>query len=431
MLTRACQKFTQKLREAAETTDDGRRRCRDSRSPRSPLRAARSFRGGSRDLAMRRSVAALILLMACLDARDCKAAGEAVRLPEWQGGNYLSAGAASRLRGTGLTGTTDGGNTNAAGGSTRASETATDGTPPDEEDTGGLPAKNTVHVDPTRITPISWSPRAYLYRGFLKTAECDYIIQNAEPKLVKSTVVDNETGKSVPSTIRTSDGSFIARGGDDVVADIERRIAEWSHVPVDHGEGLQVLRYAPGQKYEAHMDSFSDSFNTEESKGGQRVATVLMYLSTPERGGETVFPRAAEKPHAFDEAFSECARRGVAVKARKGDALLFWSTDASGALDVKSTHAGCPVQEGVKWSATKWMHVGSFQSGHKTPFRNGICDDEVPECAEWARQGECDANPSYMVGPPHEDGSCMRSCGKCPAGSKPNPTRKSTTMGAL
>jgi hypothetical protein len=29
-------------------------------------------------------------------------------------------------------------------------------------------------------------------------------------------------------------------------------------------------------------------------------------------------------------------------------------------LDQKSTHAGCPVLKGEKWSATKWMHVAGL-----------------------------------------------------------------------
>ena len=36
-------------------------------------------------------------------------------------------------------------------------------------------------------------------------------------------------------------GMFLARGQDAVVADIERRIAEWTLMPVGNGEGLQVL----------------------------------------------------------------------------------------------------------------------------------------------------------------------------------------------
>ncbi len=51
-------------------------------------------------------------------------------------------------------------------------------------------------------------------------------------------------------------------------------IANW--LLADHGEGLQVLHYEVGQKYEPHYDYFLDTFNTKN--GGQRIATVLMYL---------------------------------------------------------------------------------------------------------------------------------------------------------
>lgn len=47
-------------------------------------------------------------------------------------------------------------------------------------------------------------------------------------------------------------------------------------IVTEHGEGLQVLHYEAGQKYEPHYDYFLDEFNTKN--GGQRIATVLMYL---------------------------------------------------------------------------------------------------------------------------------------------------------
>ena len=43
--------------------------------------------------------------------------------------------------------------------------------------------------------------------------------------MTKSTVVDNETGKSVDSTVRTSTGTFFGRGQDEVIARIEKRIS--------------------------------------------------------------------------------------------------------------------------------------------------------------------------------------------------------------
>lgn len=44
----------------------------------------------------------------------------------------------------------------------------------------------------------------------------------------------------------------------------------------EHGEGLQILHYEVGQKYEPHFDYFLDNFNVKH--GGQRTATMLMYL---------------------------------------------------------------------------------------------------------------------------------------------------------
>jgi prolyl 4-hydroxylase len=230
--------------------------------------------------------------------------------------------------------------------------------------------------------------------------------------MAKSTVVDSATGKSVDSQIRTSSGTFLHRFHDDVVADVERRIAEFSMVPVENGEGVQILRYEKGQKYEAHYDYFHDRFNADPAKGGQRVATLLMYLTDVEEGGETVFPASADKPYANGGgAWSDCARRGVAVKPRQGDAILFFSLDLKQQLDSASLHAGCPVIKGVKWSATKWMHVGAF--GAESAVRRSGCADYNDGCPEWARAGECTRNAPFMVGSDGSAGECLKSCNKC------------------
>ena len=47
-----------------------------------------------------------------------------------------------------------------------------------------------------------------------------------------------------------------------------------------------------------------------------------MRRTTPEEGGETVFPLAANR--VSGPQWSECAKGGAAVKARRGDALLFY-----------------------------------------------------------------------------------------------------------
>ena len=58
----------------------------------------------------------------------------------------------------------------------------------------------------------------------------------------------------------------------------------------ENGESIQILHYENGEKYEPHFDYFHDKVN--QQLGGHRIATVLMYLSTVEKGGETVFPNS-------------------------------------------------------------------------------------------------------------------------------------------
>ncbi|KAG2554503.1 hypothetical protein PVAP13_9KG604501 [Panicum virgatum] len=143
--------------------------------------------------------------------------------------------------------------------------------------------------DPTRVAHVSWHPRAFLHEGFLSDAECDHLVALAkERRLEKSMVVDHESGKSVESEARTSSGVFLTKTQDEVVARIEERIAAWTFLPPENGESIQVLRYKNGEKYEPHFDYFNDKQN--QLIGGQRIATVLMYLSNVKMGGETIFP---------------------------------------------------------------------------------------------------------------------------------------------
>ncbi|TYG54889.1 hypothetical protein ES288_D09G227200v1 [Gossypium darwinii] len=167
---------------------------------------------------------------------------------------------------------------------------------------------SSVPFDPTRVTQLSWHP----------SEECDHLITLAKDKLEKSMVADNESGDSIESEVRTSSGisnayvvSFISHVKDEVVADIEARIAAWTFLPTENVESMQIIHYENGQKYEPHFDYFHDKANQE--LGGHRIATVLMYSSDVESGGETVFPNAEGKlSQPKDDSWSDCAKNGYA-----------------------------------------------------------------------------------------------------------------------
>ncbi|KAK9159744.1 hypothetical protein Syun_006085 [Stephania yunnanensis] len=173
---------------------------------------------------------------------------------------------------------------------------------------------------------ISWSPRIIVLHNFL-------------------------SNEGIKSDVRTSSGMFLNHEERKypLIKAIEKRISVFSQIPVENGELIQVLRYEKSQFYKPHHDYFSDTFNLK--RGGQRIATMLMYLSDNVEGGETYFPMAGD---------GDCfcggkLVRGLSVKPVQGDAVLFWSMGLDGQSDVNSIHGGCEVLSGEKWSATKWM----------------------------------------------------------------------------
>jgi prolyl 4-hydroxylase len=82
------------------------------------------------------------------------------------------------------------------------------------------------------------------------------------------------------------------------------------------------------------------------------MATVFWYLTTVEKGGETVFPRADKGPYP---ASHQSCDSGLLVKPIRGRVIIFYSMTPDGALDEYSLHGACPVEEGIKWAANKWV----------------------------------------------------------------------------
>tara|TARA_B110000977_G_scaffold54403_1_gene74084 strand:+ start:1269 stop:2603 length:1335 start_codon:yes stop_codon:yes gene_type:complete len=287
------------------------------------------------------------------------------------------------------------------------------------------------------------NPKAYLFRNFLTAEECEHLMALAKKQLAPSTVVG--TNGPVSSGIRTSAGTFLVKGQDEVVKKIENRMAKASGLPEPNGEGMQILRYDKGQKYDPHYDYFHDAPNSSPRRGGQRMATMLVYLADTESGGETIFPKA-KKPLNFDDPeggtheWSECAgKSGIPVQSKRGDAVLFWSLSEDYQLDPGSLHGACPVVAGEKWTAVKWMRVAKFDGGFPADTQlpmpslaisnrasgdgshETTCLDEWDECELWAQKGYCTRNPEFMIGQKGARDSkgpaCPQSCGvKCEEG---------------
>jgi prolyl 4-hydroxylase len=188
------------------------------------------------------------------------------------------------------------------------------------------------------------SPRVLVLGGLLSGEECDALIAAARPRLARSLTVQTKTGGEELNPDRTSNGMFFNRGESELLRSIERRIARLLNWPVENGEGLQVLHYRPGAEYKPHYDYFDPAepgTPTILKRGGQRVATLVMYLNQPEQGGGTTFPDA-----------------GLEVAPQRGNAVFFSYDRPSPA--TRTLHGGAPVIAGEKWVATKWLREGEF-----------------------------------------------------------------------
>jgi prolyl 4-hydroxylase len=216
--------------------------------------------------------------------------------------------------------------------------------PPEPQAMPDIDTSSNVFRAPDRDVEILFSlrlPRIVLLGNLLSHEECDALIEYGRVRLERSPVVSDVDGRTEVHAHRTSRGAMLQRAESELVARIETRLAAVTRWPAENGEGLQMLQYEKGNEYRPHYDWFDASLpgpRKHLERGGQRVATIIMYLSDVEEGGGTSFPNI-----------------GLQVQPKKGCAVFFANTDAHRMPDPQTLHAGEPVAKGVKFIATKWL----------------------------------------------------------------------------
>lgn len=173
-------------------------------------------------------------------------------------------------------------------------------------------------------------PLVVVLGNVLSDEECDELIRLSIDKMQRSKIGTTRE----ENALRTSSSVFIEENDNVIIARIEKRIEAIMDIPMAHGEGLQILRYTPGQEYRAHHDFFSSKSNVANN----RISTLIMYLNDVEQGGETFFPHV-----------------NLSITPRKGMAVYFEYFYTDPALNDLTLHGGAPVEVGEKWVATQWM----------------------------------------------------------------------------
>ena len=107
-------------------------------------------------------------------------------------------------------------------------------------------------------------------------------------------------------------------------------------------EAPTCIRYEPGQRLAAHFDANRGAQIEDAERGGQTLATLLVYLNDQSQsgGGETVFNRL-----------------NIKVTPKKGSALLFFPATETGEFDERVEHEGLEVLGTEdKWIVRIWKH---------------------------------------------------------------------------
>jgi prolyl 4-hydroxylase len=203
-----------------------------------------------------------------------------------------------------------------------------------------------AHDRDVRVLMRCERPQLIVFGDVLSAEECDEMIERSRHRLKRSTTVNPVTGTEDVIRNRTSEGIWYQRGEDPFIEKLDRRIASLMNWPVDNGEGLQILHYNTTGEYRPHFDYFppdQPGSAVHTAQGGQRVATLVIYLNDVPDGGETIFPEA-----------------GMSVAASKGGAVYFRYMNGQRQLDPLTLHGGAPVLGGDKWIMTKWMRERAY-----------------------------------------------------------------------
>eukprot|EP00794_Sanderia_malayensis_P012295 gene12295-13563_t len=199
-------------------------------------------------------------------------------------------------------------------------------------------------LKPLKVEQVHDTPEVYIFREILTHDEVHIIQEISRPLLHMSRAFHSETGVLMEASYRISKSAWLFK--DDVPTEYVKPFDKFNQIcqdvtdlTIETGEELQVVNYGIGGQYEFHRDHGEVGAPLDLHEWGNRIATLLFYLSDVEAGGETVFTKS-----------------GVSLQPRKGDAAFWYNLHRNGTGNWLTEHASCPVISGSKWVMNKWFH---------------------------------------------------------------------------
>ncbi len=176
----------------------------------------------------------------------------------------------------------------------------------------------------------------FIVKDFLDQPTCAALIERIDASRRPSEIAD-DIGIANFRTSETCD----LDPHDSVAAEVDRRIGELLSLSLAASERLQGQRYAPGQEFKPHTDTFEPGgydHLIHTAQAGQRTWTAMIYLNQPEDGGATRFKTI-----------------GKTVQPQTGKLLAWNNLLPTGTPNPATLHQGMKVRRGTKYVLTKWF----------------------------------------------------------------------------
>ena len=244
-------------------------------------------------------------------------------------------------------------------------------------------------------------PPVFQIDNFFTAEDCESYMSMADPnnnqddEQPKAVQITSPTFSSPSLSVsrRTSTTWFCRYDG---VSTLLSKAKHLLNVDLTQMEEPQLVRYRTGEEFSWHYDEIPTN---QLSNGGQRLATLLVYLNDlkEDRGGGTVF-RDLTPPRILNSANGETngkkkkksiQNKGSAktnanqltVRPKTGTALLFFPSYKDGTPDVRTLHKG-EVALDTKMIAQMWVHEREYQASVPEGNLQADAIDKVEEEAQ-------------------------------------------------
>ena len=176
----------------------------------------------------------------------------------------------------------------------------------------------------------------FIHRQFLDAEACERLCRLIDANRRPSTLADDE-GAELFRTSETCD----LDPHNPLVGKVQSRLAALTGIPLSHAEPIQGQRYAPGQEFQPHTDTFNPGgpdYFIHCADAGQRSWTAMIYLNRPDEGGATRFKAI-----------------GKTIQPETGKLLIWNNLLADGTPNEATLHQGMKVRNGTKYILTQWF----------------------------------------------------------------------------